>query len=60
MILRYQDYQRVARLDADVIVIGTGAGGAAAGAELAEAGFDVLFVVVGSYNPTSSFSPTST
>jgi choline dehydrogenase-like flavoprotein len=60
MILRYQDYQRVARLDADVIVIGTGAGGAAAGAELAEAGFDVLFVEEGSYNPTSSFSPTST
>jgi len=42
---------------ADVVVIGTGAGGAAAGAELAEAGLDVVFVEEGSYFPTSSFSP---
>lgn len=60
MILRYNDYRSVQTLDADVIVIGTGAGGAAVGAELAEAGYDVLFVEEGGYNPTSSFSPTST
>ena len=41
----------------DVIVIGTGAGGAAAGATLAEAGLDVLFVEEGAWHPTSSFSP---
>src|SRR5690606_37507409 len=35
----------------------TGAGGAACGAELAEAGVDVLFVEEGGYHPTSSFSP---
>lgn len=57
MILRHADYARESTFDAEVLVIGTGAGGAAAGAELAEAGFDVLFVEEGSWTPTSSFNP---
>lgn len=56
-ILRHEDYGRRARYDAQVLVIGTGAGGACVGAELAEAGLDVLFVEEGSYHPTSSFNP---
>ena len=56
-ILRHADYASGGTFDADVIVVGTGAGGAAAGAELAEAGFDVILVEEGSYHPTSSFSP---
>jgi choline dehydrogenase-like flavoprotein len=57
MILRYADYEKDAIFDADVVIIGTGAGGAAAGAELAEAGFDVVLLEEGGYHPTSSFSP---
>ena len=56
-ILEYADYAVDARYDADVVVIGTGAGGAAAGAELAEAGLDVVFLEEGGYHPTSSFNP---
>ena len=48
------------RWDAEVVVVGTGAGGAVTGAMLAEAGRDVLFVEEGSYQPTSSFSPHAT
>ena len=54
------DYLETSRFETDVLVIGTGAGGAAAGAELAEAGVDVLFVEEGAYTPTSSFSPYAT
>lgn len=43
--------------DADVVVVGTGAGGAVVGTELAEAGHDVLFVEEGGHHPTSSFNP---
>ncbi len=60
MIFRHDDYLNADTFDADVLVIGTGAGGAAVGAELAEAGFDVLFAEEGSYNPTSSFKPQAT
>ncbi|MCA9529893.1 MAG: GMC family oxidoreductase N-terminal domain-containing protein [Myxococcales bacterium] len=62
-ILRYDDYETSsgrATYDADVVIVGTGAGGAAAGAELAEAGVDVAFVEEGSYHPTSSFNPYAT
>lgn len=58
MILDFTDYangQR--RFDAEVVVVGTGAGGAVVGAELAEAGFDVLFVEEGGHHPTESFNP---
>ncbi|MGM0574851.1 MAG: GMC family oxidoreductase N-terminal domain-containing protein [Myxococcota bacterium] len=57
MILRYADYETRDTFDADVVVVGTGAGGATVGAELAEAGLDVLFVEEGGYHPTSSFNP---
>ena len=57
MILCYEHYAERSTFDADVVVIGTGAGGATVGAELAEAGFDVLFVEEGSWHPTSSFNP---
>ena len=60
MIYRYGDYDREATFDADVVVIGTGAGGAVVGTELAEAGHSVIFVEEGSYIPTSSFSPWAT
>ena len=56
-LLRAADYGSGATYDCDVVVIGTGAGGAAAGATLAEAGVDVLFVEEGSWHPTSSMNP---
>ena len=56
-ILDHADYEKTSTFDADVVVIGTGAGGAAAGAEIAEAGLSVLFLEEGGYHPTSSFSP---
>ncbi|MBA3391815.1 MAG: GMC family oxidoreductase [Deltaproteobacteria bacterium] len=43
-------------LDADVVVIGSGAGGATIAAELAEAGFEVVVVEEGSYFQTRDFS----
>jgi len=57
MILRYSDYERERSFDADVVIVGTGAGGAVIGAQLAEAGYDVLFVEEGSHHPTTSFNP---
>jgi choline dehydrogenase-like flavoprotein len=60
VILRHADYGREQVFDADVVVVGTGAGGAVAGAELAEAGLDVVFVEEGAYHSTSSFSPFAT
>jgi choline dehydrogenase-like flavoprotein len=60
VILHYSDYEKERRFEADVVVVGTGAGGAAAGAELAEAGLDVVFVEEGSHHPTSSFNPYAT
>jgi choline dehydrogenase-like flavoprotein len=56
-ILRHGDYEEGATYDAEVVVVGTGAGGAVVGAELAEAGYDVILVEEGGYHPTSSFSP---
>jgi len=60
MILRHDDYLRGGRFDTDVVVVGTGAGGAAAGAELAEAGLEVTFVEEGSHHATTSFNPYAT
>jgi choline dehydrogenase-like flavoprotein len=57
MMLRYQDYEREHSFDADVVIVGTGAGGAVVGAQLAEAGYEVVFVEEGSHHPTSSFNP---
>lgn len=43
-------------LTCDVVVIGSGAGGAVVAAELAEAGYDVIILEEGSYHTTSSFT----
>jgi choline dehydrogenase-like flavoprotein len=43
-------------LEADVVVIGSGAGGAVMASELAEAGIDVLVLEEGGYHPTESFT----
>ncbi len=56
-ILAHRDYRPVETHHAEIAVIGTGAGGAVVGAELAEAGRDVLFIEEGGYHPTSSFNP---
>jgi len=57
MILNFSSYSERSEYSADVVVVGTGAGGAVVGAELAEAGMDVLMVEEGSWHPTSSFNP---
>jgi choline dehydrogenase-like flavoprotein len=43
-------------IEADVVVIGTGAGGAVVGRELAEAGLAVVFVEEGGYHDRTQFS----
>jgi choline dehydrogenase-like flavoprotein len=43
-------------LDCDVVVVGSGAGGATVAAELAEGGLDVIVLEEGRYHPTSSFN----
>lgn len=43
-------------LDCDVVVVGSGAGGAPVAAELAEAGFDVVVLEEGSYYQTRDFT----
>jgi choline dehydrogenase-like flavoprotein len=43
-------------LDADVVIVGSGAGGATMAAELAEAGFDVVVLEEGSYYQTRDFT----
>jgi choline dehydrogenase-like flavoprotein len=57
LIYEHQDYRQQNRFEADVVVVGTGAGGGVAGCELAEAGYDVVFVEEGGHHPTSSFNP---
>ncbi len=44
-------------LGCDVVIVGSGAGGATAAAELAEAGFDVIVLEEGSYWGTRDFTP---
>jgi choline dehydrogenase-like flavoprotein len=43
------------RVSCDVVVVGSGAGGATIAAELAAAGLDVVIVEEGGYHPTESF-----
>ena len=47
-------------LDCDVVVVGSGAGGAPVAAELAEAGFDVVVIEEGSYYQTRDFTADTT
>lgn len=56
-VLAYEDYRDTQVYDAEVLVIGTGAGGAVIGAELAEAGFDVLFAEEGAHHTSEDFAP---
>lgn len=44
------------RVACDVVVVGSGAGGATMAAKLAEAGVDVVIVEEGGYHPTESFT----
>jgi choline dehydrogenase-like flavoprotein len=60
MILGYEGYEKHRTFQTDVVVVGTGAGGAVAGTELARAGRDVIFVEEGSWIPTESFNPYTT
>lgn len=53
------DHHRDSVVDADVVVVGSGAGGATVAAELAEAGFDVVVVEDGSYYQTRDFTADS-
>ena len=59
-ILGFADYEHHSDFDCDVVVVGTGAGGATVGALLAEAGHSVIFVEEGSWHPTSSFNAYAT
>ncbi|HSD87938.1 MAG TPA: FAD-binding protein, partial [Kofleriaceae bacterium] len=43
-------------LDCDVVIVGSGAGGAPVAAELAEAGFDVVVLEEGGYYQTRDFT----
>ena len=43
-------------LDCDVVIVGSGAGGATAAAELAEAGLDVIVLEEGRYHDTGDFT----
>lgn len=47
-------------LDCDVVIVGSGAGGAPVAAELAEAGFDVVVLEEGSYYQTRDFTADTT
>jgi choline dehydrogenase-like flavoprotein len=47
-------------LDADVVVVGSGAGGSTIAAELAEAGFDVVILEEGGYFTTRDFTAEAT
>src|SRR6516164_10260906 len=46
-------------VDCDVVIVGSGAGGATIAAELAEAGVDVVVIEEGGYHPTESFTADS-
>ncbi len=46
-------------VECDVVIVGSGAGGATMAVELAEAGVDVVVIEEGGYHPTESFSADS-
>jgi len=51
-----RDVDRDVDVRCDVVVVGSGAGGATFAAELADAGLDVVIVEEGPYRPTDSFT----
>jgi choline dehydrogenase-like flavoprotein len=51
-----KDHHGDSVLDADVVIVGSGAGGATMAAELAEAGFDVIVLEEGGYYQTRDFT----
>jgi len=53
--MRWFERPRAVELRCDVVVVGSGAGGAVVAAELAEAGFDVIIVEEGRYFRTEQF-----
>jgi choline dehydrogenase-like flavoprotein len=57
MIQRAADYRDGTVAHCEVVVVGTGAGGAAVGATLAEAGIDVIFVEEGGWHATAAMNP---
>ena len=58
-VLTRADHRGDSTIDADVVVIGSGAGGATIAAELAEAGLDVVVLEEGSYYQTRDFTADS-
>jgi len=58
-VLTRRDHSGDSVIGADVVVVGSGAGGATLAAELAEAGFDVVIVEDGSYYQTRDFTADS-
>ncbi len=54
------DVSQETTLQCDVVVVGSGAGGATAAAEFAEAGYDVIVLEEGSYYGTKDFTPNAT
>ena len=57
MILQHSSYKKSNTYRADVVVVGTGAGGSVAAAELASAGFSVIMVEEGGHHKTQSLNP---
>ncbi|MBU0505546.1 MAG: GMC family oxidoreductase [bacterium] len=55
MLYKYKDIDRHVEIDCDVCVVGSGAGGAVASKELAEAGLNVVLVEEGGYFTTKDF-----
>ena len=55
-LLQHSDIYSDLEIDADAIVVGSGAGGAVMASELAEGGLKVLIVEEGGYHPTSAFN----
>jgi choline dehydrogenase-like flavoprotein len=56
-LLEQSDVSSDLTVTCDVVIVGSGAGGATMAAELAEAGIDVVVVEEGGYHPTESFTP---
>ena len=52
----HEDWPKDRALDCDVVIVGSGAGGAVVAAELAEAGLDVIVLEEGGYHPTEEFT----